>query len=149
MKKRSLQGIGYAGCSMLLLGGMAQAQTSPDAGPPAASRLEALQKELAVQARQLEEMRRALAEQQATIRELRNTVNSDTLSHKRGGQGAGVTGGNMATNAAAAGAAASATQINNTAQQGVQAQQAPVAAPPDAPPQAQAAQPGESAAGVE
>lgn len=153
MKKRSLQGIGYAGCStMLLLGSVAQAQTPPDAGPPAAVKLEALQKEVADQARQLEEMKRALAEQQETIRELRSTVGNDTLARKRGGQagvGTGITGGNMATNAAAAGAAASATQIDSTVQQGVQAQQAPAAAPPDAPPQAQGAQPGESAAGVE
>jgi len=150
MKKRSLQGIRYAGCStMLLLGSMAQAQTPPDAGPPAAARLESLQKELADQARQLEDMRRALAEQQDTIRELRSTVNNETLSRKRGGQGTGMTPGNAATNAAAAAAGASATQIDSTVQQGVQAQQAPSAAPPNNMGNAQGAQPGEAAAGAE
>jgi hypothetical protein len=87
----------------------------------------------AEQAKQLEAMKRALAEQEATIRELRSTVDSESLARKRGGQGVGtgVTPGNMATNAAAA-AGASATQINSTAQQGVQAQQAPSDAPPQA-----------------
>ena len=147
MKKRSLQGIGYAGCStMLLLAGLGQAQTLPDSGPPGVAKLENLQKELAEQARQLEQMKRALAEQEATIRELRSVMTNDSLARKRGGQR---TGGDVATNAAAAGAGASATQINNTVQQGIQAQQ-------DAPPQAvqpggqgsaQGAQAGESLAG--
>jgi len=149
MKKRSLQGIRYAGCSMLLLGGMAHAQNIPDAGPPASGQLEMLQKELAEQARQLEAMKRALADQEATIRALSHTVDNETLARKRGMQGTGVTGGNAATNAAAAGAAASATQINNTAQQGVQAQQAPSAAPPEGMVEGQAAQPGEAAGAEE
>ncbi|WP_454765694.1 acetate kinase [Cupriavidus campinensis] len=145
MKKRSLQGIRYAGCStMLLLGGMTHAQTPPDAGPPAAARLESMQKELTEQARQLEAMQRALAEQEATIRELRNTMSPDALARKRGGQR---TGGDVATGAAAAGAASSATQINNTVQQGIQAQQQPNQAPPDAVPPG--GQQGESVAGAE
>jgi len=152
MKKRSLQGIRFAGCStMLLLGGMAHAQTPPDDGPPAAARLELMQKELAEQAKQLEAMKRALADQEATIRDLRSTVDAETLARKRGGQagvGTGVTPGNAATNAAAAGAASSATQINNTVQQGVQAQQAPSDAPPQAvAPQPQDTQPAQAAQG--
>ena len=104
MKKRSLQGIRFAGCStMLLLGGMGHAQTPPDAGPPAAARLETLQKELTEQSRQLEAMKRALAEQEATIRELRNTISPDSLARKRGGQR---TGADVSTNSAAAGPAA-------------------------------------------
>jgi len=154
MKKRSLQGIRFAGCStMLLLGGMGHAQTPPDAGPPAAARLETLQKELTEQSRQLEAMKRALAEQEATIRELRNTISPDDLARKRGGQR---TGADVSTNSAAAAAGSSATQINNTVQQGMQqqAQQQP-AGPGDpqnqAPPNnlAQGAQQGESLAGAE
>ncbi|MFP3756082.1 MULTISPECIES: acetate kinase [Cupriavidus] len=154
MKKRSLQGIRFAGCStMLLLGGMSHAQTPPDAGPPAAARLETLQKELTEQSRQLEAMKRALAEQEATIRELRNTISPDALARKRGGQR---TGADVSTNSAAAAAGSSATQINNTVQQGMQQQaQQPPAGPGDpqnqAPPNnvAQGAQQGESLAGAE
>ncbi|TXI90208.1 MULTISPECIES: acetate kinase [unclassified Cupriavidus] len=139
MKKRSLQGIRYvhyAGCStMLLLGGLGHAQTAPDSGPPAAARLETLQKELAEQARQLEQMKRALADQEATIRELRGVMTNDSLARKRGGQ----------NNAAPSG---SATQINNTVQQGLQAQDAPPqAVPPGNQGSAQGAQAGESLAG--
>lgn len=123
MKKRSMQGICNAGCStLLLLGGLAQAQTPPDAGPPAAG-LEALQKELAEQATQLDAMKRALAEQEAVIRELRNVIGTEVLANKRGGQraGPGVSPSDNATNAATAAAAASATQsapnaVNNPQQ---------------------------------
>ncbi|EYS93691.1 acetate kinase [Cupriavidus sp. SK-4] len=123
MKKRSMQGIRNAGCStLLLLGGLAQAQTPPDAGPPAAG-LEALQKELAEQASQLDAMKRALAEQEAVIRELRNVIGTEVLANKRGGQraGPGVSPSDNATNAATAAAAASATQpapnaVNNPQQ---------------------------------
>ncbi|WP_454742407.1 acetate kinase [Cupriavidus necator] len=112
MKKRSMQGIRNAGCStLLLLGGLAQAQTPPDTGPPAAG-LEALQKELAEQATQLDAMKRALAEQEAVIRELRDVIGTEVLANKRGGQraGPGVSPSDNATNAATAAAAASATQ---------------------------------------
>ncbi len=62
MKKRSMQGIRSAGCStLLLLGGLAHAQTTLDAGPPSAG-LESLQNQLAEQASQLDAMKRALAE---------------------------------------------------------------------------------------
>lgn len=123
MKKRSMQGIRNAGCSTLLvLGGLAQAQTPPDAGPPAAG-LESLQKELAEQATQLDAMKRALAEQEALIRELRNVIGTEVLANKRGGQraGPGVSPSDNATNAATAAAAASATQsapnaVNNPQQ---------------------------------
>ncbi|KWR89109.1 acetate kinase [Cupriavidus sp. IDO] len=108
MKKRSMQGIRNAGCStLLLLGGLAQAQTPPEAGPPAAG-LESLQKELAEQATQLEAMKRALAEQEAVIRELRSVIGPDVLARKRGGAGPGITPGDNATNATAAAAAAGA-----------------------------------------
>ncbi len=112
MKKRSMQGIRNAGCStLLLLGGLAQAQTLPDAGPPAAG-LESLQKEMADQAAQLEAMKRALAEQEATIRELRSVIGTDVLARKRGGQRAGpaITPSDAATAAATAAAGASASQ---------------------------------------
>lgn len=113
MKKRSMQGIRNAGCStLLLLGGLAQAQTPPDAGPPASSGLESLQREVAEQANQLDAMKRALAEQEAVIRELRSVIGNDVLAIKRGGQrsGPGVMPADNATNAATAAAAASATQ---------------------------------------
>ncbi|MDK3023585.1 acetate kinase [Cupriavidus taiwanensis] len=112
MKKRSMQGIRNAGCStLLLLGGLAQAQTPPEAGPPAAG-LESLQRELADQATQLDAMKRALAEQEAVIRELRSVIGTEVLATKRGGQrtGPGVMPADNATNAATAAAAASATQ---------------------------------------
>ncbi|UDM52220.1 acetate kinase [Cupriavidus sp. MP-37] len=112
MKKRSMQGIRNAGCStLLLLGGLAQAQTPPEAGPPAAG-LESLQRELADQASQLDAMKRALAEQEAVIRELRSVIGTEVLATKRGGQraGPGVTPADNATSAATAAAAASATQ---------------------------------------
>ncbi|SCU74246.1 putative periplasmic protein [Cupriavidus necator] len=123
MKKRSMQGIRNAGCStLLLLGGLAQAQTPSDAGPPAAG-LESLQRELAEQASQLDAMKRALAEQEAVIRELRNVIGTEVLANKRGGQraGPGVSPSDNATNAATAAAAASATQsapnaVNNPQQ---------------------------------
>ncbi len=123
MKKRSMQGIRNAGCSTLLvLGGLAQAQTPPDAGPPAAG-LESLQKELAEQATQLDAMKRALAEQEALIRELRNVIGTEVLANKRGGQraGPGVSPSDNATSTATAAAAASATQsapnaVNNPQQ---------------------------------
>ncbi|MBP0623570.1 acetate kinase [Cupriavidus consociatus] len=122
MKKRSMQGIRNAGCStLLLLGGLAQAQT-PDAGGPAAG-LETLQRELAEQATQLDAMKRALAEQEAVIRELRSVISNEILATKRGGQGVGggVSPANNATNAATAAAAASAAQsapnaVNNPQQ---------------------------------
>ncbi|MEM5429589.1 acetate kinase [Cupriavidus oxalaticus] len=122
MKKRSMQGIRNAGCStLLLLGGLAQAQ-APDAGGPAAG-LETLQRELAEQATQLDAMKRALAEQEAVIRELRSVISNEILATKRGGQGigGGVSPANNATNAATAAAAASATQsppnaVNNPQQ---------------------------------
>ena len=157
MKKRSLWGTRFASCStMLLLGGMAHAQTTPDDAPTLAQ-LESLQKEIAERAKQLEAMKRVLTERADIIRELRNTVDNEMLAHKRGGQaevGAGATPGNAATGAAAAAAAASsATQINSTAQ----AQQTPSETPPQAvTPQdtqqgqaAQGEQQGESAAGAE
>ncbi|MGY2490695.1 acetate kinase [Cupriavidus sp. CP313] len=110
MKMRSMQGIRNAGCSTLLvLGGLAQAQTPPDAEPSAA-RLEALQNQLAGQASELDAMKRALAEQQAVIRELRSVIGADVLARKRGGAGPGVTPSDSATNAAAAAAGASAAQ---------------------------------------
>lgn len=149
MKKRSLQGIRFAGCStMLLLGGMSHAQTAPDAGPPAAARLESLQKELSEQAKQLDAMKRALAEQEATIRELRNTMSPEALSRKRGGQR---TGADVSTNNAAAAAGSSAIQIDNTVQQGMQQAQQQGQAPGQAPPDglAQGAQQGESVAAAE
>lgn len=124
MKKRSMQGIRNAGCStllLLLLGGLAQAQT-PDAGAPAAG-FETLQRELAEQATQLDAMKRALAEQEAVIRELRSVISNEVLATKRGGQGigGGVSPANNATNAATAAAAASAAQsapnaVNNPQQ---------------------------------
>ncbi len=113
MKKRSMQGIRNAGCStLLLLGGLAQAQTPSDAGPPAAG-LESLQRELAEQASQLDAMKRALAEQEAVIRELRTVIGNEVLAIKRGGQrsGPGVSPSDNATNAATSAAAASATQL--------------------------------------
>ncbi|WP_042880513.1 acetate kinase [Cupriavidus necator] len=110
MKKRSMQGIRSAGCStLLLLGGLAHAQTTLDAGPPAAG-LESLQNQLAEQASQLDAMKRALAEQEALIRELRSVIGPEVLSRKRGGAGPGVTPMDNATNAAAAAAGSSATQ---------------------------------------
>ncbi|SPC10581.1 Acetate kinase [Cupriavidus oxalaticus] len=123
MKKRSMQGIRNAGCStLLLLGGLAQAQTPTDAGVPAAG-LETLQRELADQASQLDAMKRALAEQEAVIRELRSVISNEVLATKRGGQGVGggVSPANTATNAATAAAAASAAQsapnaVNNPQQ---------------------------------
>ncbi|AQV96232.1 acetate kinase [Cupriavidus necator] len=124
MKKRSMQGIRKAaGCStLLLLGGLAQAQTPPDAGPPAPG-LESLQRELADQAIQLDTMKRALAEQEAVIREMRSVIGNDVLATKRGGQrsGPGVMPADNVTNAATAAAAASATQsapglVNNPQQ---------------------------------
>jgi hypothetical protein len=123
MKKRSMQGIRNAGCStLLLLGGLAQAQTPTDAGVPAAG-LETLQRELADQATQLDAMKRALAEQEAVIRELRSVISNEVLATKRGGQGVGggVSPANTATNAATAAAAASAAQsapnaVNNPQQ---------------------------------
>lgn len=160
MKKRSLWGTRFASCStMLLLAGMAHAQTTPDDAPTPAQ-LESLQKEIAERAKQLEAMKRVLTERADTIRELRNTVDNEMLAHKRGGQaevGAGATPGNSATGAGAAAAASSATQINSTAQ----AQQTPSETPPQAvapqnTQQGQAAQgeqqgeqQGESAAGAE
>ncbi|WP_439686889.1 Acetate kinase [Cupriavidus oxalaticus] len=123
MKKRSMQGIRNAGCStLLLLGGLAQAQTPTDAGVPAAG-LETLQRELADQATQLDAMKRALAEQEAVIRELRSVISNEVLATKRGGQGVGggVSPSNNATNAATAAAAGSAAQsapnaVNNPQQ---------------------------------
>ncbi|MCY1343527.1 hypothetical protein D9M68_390090 [compost metagenome] len=123
MKKRSMQGIRNAGCStLLLLGGLAQAQTPTDAGVPAAG-LETLQRELADQATQLDAMKRALAEQEQVIRELRSVISNEVLATKRGGQGvgSGVSPANNATNAATAAAAASAAQsapnvVNNPQQ---------------------------------
>ncbi|CAG9173916.1 acetate kinase [Cupriavidus pinatubonensis] len=111
MKKRSMQGIRNAGCStLLLLGGLAHAQTSPDPGPSPATGMEALQSQLADQQGQLEAMKRALAEQEAVIKELRSVIGNDVLARKRGGAGPGVTPSDNATNAAAAAAASSATQ---------------------------------------
>ncbi|WP_011301502.1 acetate kinase [Cupriavidus necator] len=111
MKKRSMQGIRNAGCStLLLLGGLAHAQTSPDSGPSPATGMEALQSQLADQQGQLEAMKRALAEQEAVIKELRSVIGNDVLARKRGGAGPGVTPSDNATNAAAAAAASSATQ---------------------------------------
>ncbi|CAG2141658.1 acetate kinase [Cupriavidus numazuensis] len=110
MKKRSMQGIRSAGCStLLLLGGLAHAQTPPDAGTPA-SGLESLQNQITEQAGQLEAMKRAMAEQEAVIRELRSVIGNDVLARKRGGAGPGVAPTDNATNAATAAAAASATQ---------------------------------------
>lgn len=129
MKNKSLRGIRQAGCStLLLLGGLAQAQTAPDDGPTAA-RLDALKKEVAQQAAALEAMKRSMAEQEATIRELRSVLGVDVLSNKRGGQrgpGTGVTGGDIATGAATAPAAASGmTGIPNTTGVPTNAQAAP------------------------
>lgn len=153
MKKRSMQGIRNAGCSTLLLvGGLAQAQTLPDTGPSPAPGIEALQHQLTEQQGQLEAMKRALAEQDAVIKELRSVIGDDVLSRKRGGAGPGVTGADNATSAATAAAAASAAQsapnaVNNP-QQVTGQQQA------GAPPQQGQPQQGESAdsqtmAGVE
>ncbi len=120
MKKRSLQGIRYAGCStLLLLGGLGQAHSQSLTAPPAeagtpAAQIEALQRGLTEQAGQLEAMKRALAEQEATIRELRSVVGNEALARKRGGQraGPGVMPGDAATSAAAAAAAAGATSVS-------------------------------------
>lgn len=108
MKKEAMRGIRQAGCStLLLLGGLAHAQTLPDDGPTAA-KLEALKREIAEQAAALEAMKRSIAQQEATIRELRSAMGADVLANKRGGQrGPGVTGADMATGAATAPAAAS------------------------------------------
>lgn len=107
MKNASMPGIRSAGCStLLLLGGLAHAQTSDDAST--AARVEALQREVAAQAAALETMRRSMAQQEQTIRELRGVLGLDALANKRGGQrGPGVTGSDMATGAAAAPAGAS------------------------------------------
>lgn len=141
MNKKSLRGIRQAGCStLLLLGGMAHAQTPPDEGPTAA-KLDALKREVTEQAATLEQMKRAMAEQEATIRELRSVLGPEVLARKRGGQRApgtgGVTPGDTATNAAAAAAGAAGTQaLPNTAnvpQEGAtQAQQGATPAQPAA-----------------
>jgi len=98
MKKRAMQRIRQAGCStLLLLTGLAQAQTPPGPELPApgpdtglrATGVDSLKKELADQAAQLDELKRALADQQETIRQLRSVMGDDVLSRKRGGQGAG------------------------------------------------------------
>ncbi|WER49599.1 acetate kinase [Cupriavidus sp. WKF15] len=151
MNKRSMQSIRNAGCSTLLLvGGLAQAQTSPDAGPSPAPGIEALQHQLTEQQGQLEAMKRALAEQDAVIKELRSVIGDDVLARKRGGAGPGITGGDNATNAATAAAASSAAQGApnpvNTPQQVVgQPQQAPVQAQQGQQPQQGQPQQGESA----
>lgn len=154
MKKRSMQGIRNAGCSTLLLvGGLAQAQTLPDAGAPPAPGIEALQHQLTEQQSQLEVMKRALAEQEAVIRELRSVIGDDVLARKRGGAGPGVAPADYATNAAAAAAAASATQgtapnVVNAPQQ-VTGQQQAVAPPQQGQPQQGESADPQTMAGVE
>ncbi|WP_019449230.1 acetate kinase [Cupriavidus sp. BIS7] len=135
MKKRSLRGIRCASCStMLLLGGLAHAQTTPDDAPPTAAQFESLQKEIAERAKQLETMKRVLTERADMIRALRSTVDNEMLSHKRGGQavGNGVTPGNGSPDPAASGSASNSAQINKTVQQGAQDQQTPSDMPPQA-----------------
>jgi len=146
MNKRSMQGIRSVGCStLLLLGGLAQAQTQPEGAAPAVG-LESLQHQLEEQASQLEAMKRALAEQEAVIKELRSVIGDDVLARKRGGQrsGPGVMPADSATNAAAAAAAASATQgVPNTVvtQQQQQPGQSPGQPQPADQPQQAVAQP--------
>ncbi len=147
MKNGSLRGIRQAGCStLLLLGGLAHAQTPPDEGPTSA-KLDALRREVSEQAAALEEMKRSMAQQEATIRELRSVLGNDVLDKKRGGQrapGTGVTPGDTATNAAAATAGASgaqglpdaananAQQAGDNAQMALAGDEQPVGKPPEA-----------------
>ncbi|MBY4896791.1 acetate kinase [Cupriavidus sp. AU9028] len=126
MNNASMRGIRSAGCStLLLLGGLAHAQTVDP--PDTAARVEALQREVAEQAAALEAMRRSMALQEQTIRELRGVLGLDALATRRGGQRApAVTGGDMATGAAAAQAGASGmTGLPNTTNVPVDPRQAP------------------------
>ncbi|AOZ01935.1 acetate kinase [Cupriavidus sp. USMAHM13] len=116
MKTWSLRGIGLAGCSTLLLGSLAHAQTQPavEDVDTSATKLEALKREVAEQAAALDAMKQSMAQQEATIRELRGVLGLDVLARKRGGQRAGsgtpVTPSDAATAATAGAAATSATQ---------------------------------------
>jgi hypothetical protein len=79
---RQRAGLAFTAVALSTLFGAARAQDTID---EAAARLDALQRELALQGERLQALRRAVADEQRRIDELRRTVTPDVLEGQRGG----------------------------------------------------------------